>query len=191
MRYGVVVVAGLIVAAGAQAQTGTMAPMQSGATSTKQATRYVVVGQGCPGQLSARPATAGGATVWTTALEDQDKKGRAPSPGSMGVHVEFDGAKTQVHSAELSVRYLPLGLRVMPVTPDVNAKGSQESKKKTFSLTAEEKTRIEGNLMVGPASMIESVHLTSATFADGGVWRAPSDSACTVAPERLILVNTK
>ena len=191
MRYGVVVVAGLIVAAGAQAQTGTMAPMQSSTASARQATRYVLVGPGCPGQLSARPAPTGGATVWTTALEDQDKKGRAPSAGSMGVHVEFDGAKTQAHSVELSVRYLPLGLRVMPVAPDTNAKSSQESKKKTFSLAGEDKTPIEGNLMVGPAATIESVHLMSATFADGSVWRAANDSTCTIEPDRLILVNTK
>jgi hypothetical protein len=129
--------------------------------------------------------------VWTTALEDQEKKGRTPAPGSMGVHVEFDGAKMQARSVELSVRYLPFGLRVMPVTPDTNAKSSQESKKKTFTLVGEDKTPIAGNLMVGPASMIDSVHLMSVTFSDGSVWHAPNDSACTVAPERLILVDTK
>jgi hypothetical protein len=184
MRFGVVMVAGLMAAGVVQAQ-------QSSAASAKQMPRYVLVGPGCPGQFSAHQQSSGGVTMWTTALEDKGKKEQPPAAGSLGVHVEFNGAKTQAHSVELSVRYLPLGLRVMPVAPDTNAKSSQESKKKTFSLAGEDKTPIEGNLMVGPAATIESVHLMSATFADGSVWRAANDSTCTIEPERLILVNTK
>jgi hypothetical protein len=183
MRIGVVAVAGLMVAAGAQAQ------QQSSEASAKQMPRYVAVGAGCPGQLSAHQQSSGGSTMWTIALEDKDKKEQPPAAGSLGVHVEFQGVKTQARSAELSVSYLPAGLRVMPVTP--GAKSSQESKKKTFELTAEDKARVEGNLMVGRAATIESVHLMSVTFTDGSVWHAANDSTCTIEPNRVVRVDSK
>jgi hypothetical protein len=183
MRLGLVAVAGLIVAAGAQAQAA--------GASTAQATKYVIVGEGCPGQLKARTATTGAGTVlWTTALEDKDKKDPSKAPGSMGVHVEFEGVRVEARSVELRVSYLSPGMRVMPVTPGTSAKEPQELKK-TFALAAEDKDRVEGDLMVGPASMIKDVHLISVTFADGSVWRAPNDSACTIEPNRVLPVDTK
>jgi hypothetical protein len=184
MRFGVVAVAGLMVAAGAQAQ-------QASGASTKQMPRYVLVGPGCPGQFTARQQASGGGTMWTTALEDKDKKEQPPAGGSLGVHVDFQGAKTQARSAELSVSYLPAGLRVMPVAPGADAKNPDESKKKTFALTAEDKAHVEGNLMVGPAAMIESVHLMSVTFTDGSVWRAANDSTCTIEPNRVVQVDSR
>jgi hypothetical protein len=185
MRFGVVAVAGLMVAAGAQAQ------QQSTGASTKQMPRYVLVGPGCPGEFTARQQSSGGSTMWATALEDKDKKEQPPAAGSLGVHVEFQGAKTQARSAELSVSYLPAGLRVMPVAPGADAKSTDETKKKTFELTAEDKARVEGNLMVGRAATIESVHLMSVTFTDGSVWHAANDSTCTIEPNRVVRVDSK
>jgi hypothetical protein len=182
MQGWIVAVAGLMVAAGAQAQQGR--------ASKAQASRYVIVGEGCPGQLKAQQQSIGGATMWVTALEDKDKKDLTHAPSSMGVHVEFESAKTPARSAELSVSYMAAGMRVMPVTPGASAKGPQELKK-TFALAAEDKDRVEGDLMVGPASMIKDVHLISVTFADGSVWRAPNENACTIEPNRVLPVDKK
>jgi hypothetical protein len=177
-----VAVAGLMVAAGAQAQQS--------AVKLGPASNVVNLSGACPGQLMARQQTIGGATMWVTALEDKDQKDLARAPSSMGVHVEFDHPKTAARSLELSVSYLPPGLRSMQV-PETNAKGSQEYKKKTFTLSSGDEARVEGNLMVGPAAMIKDVHLISATFADGSVWHAPNENACTVEPNRVVPVATK
>ncbi|HEY4010898.1 MAG TPA: hypothetical protein VGM11_12160 [Acidobacteriaceae bacterium] len=180
MRFGAVAVVGLMAAAVAQAQTGS--------ASTAQASRYVIVGSGCPGQLMARQQTNGVGTVWATALEDKDKKDRSRAPGSMGVHVEFEGAKTNVQALELSVSYLPPGMRLMPVDPKQRTKDTREDRK-TFVLKQEAAMHIDGDLMVGPAATITRVHLASVTYADGSMWRAPSEDACTVEPNRVLPVN--
>ena len=56
----------------------------------------------------------------------------------------------------------------------MDAKSAKESKK-TFVLQQEAALRVDADLLVGPAATITRVHLVSATFADGSVWRAPSD----------------
>jgi hypothetical protein len=181
MRIGIVAVAGLMVAAGAQAQTGS--------ASTAQLSQYVVVGAGCPGQLTAQQQTQGPGTVWTIAQQDTDKKSQN-APGSMGVHVSFASPKTQVASLELSVSYLPPGLRLMPTDPKQGTKDTREDSK-TFVLKQEAAMHINGDLMVGPAATITRVHLVSATFADGSVWHAPNANACSIEPNRVMLVDTK
>lgn len=125
------------------------------------------------------------------AFEDKDrKKDEWPSQGSIGVHVVFEGARNQTRALEFSVSYLPAGLRLMPVAPGGDEKDPQELKK-TFVLTANDKTRVERDLMVGPAAMITRVHLISATFADGSVWHAANEGACSVEPSRAIAVDGK
>jgi hypothetical protein len=81
----------------------------------------------------------------------------------------------------------------MQVAPTVtNAVRAQpQERAKTFNLDREAAMRIGGDLLVGPAATITRVHLVSATFADGSVWHAPSDDACTVVPSRRMLVASK
>jgi len=178
MRIGIVAVAGLI-AAGAQAQTGKVG-------ATTQASRYVIEGPGCPGALRAQHQPTMGKTIWTVALEDKNKKDQGRAPASMGLHVVFESARTQPRSAELSVSYLPLRLKAMPIESD-----KAQELKKTFALAAEDKDRLDGDLMVGPAATITRVHLMSVTFADGSVWHAPSEDACSVAPALYMPVEAK
>jgi hypothetical protein len=182
MRVFVMAVAGLMVAAGAQAQ-------QSSDASAKQMTRYVLVEPGCPGQLSARQAPQWPGTVWTIAQQDTDKKSQ-DAPGSMGVHVSFVSPKTQVASLELSVSYLPPGQRLMPTAPKQGTKDMREDSK-TFVLKQEAAMHVDGDLMVGPAATITRVHLISATFADGSVWHAANANACSIEPNRVLPVDAK
>ena len=183
MRVFVMAVAWLMVAAGAQAQ-------QSSDASAKQMPRYVLVEPGCPGQLSAHQQTQGVGTVWTIAQQDTDKKSQN-APGSMGVHVSFESPKTwQVASLELSVSYLPAGLRVMPIDQKQGTKDMREDSK-TFVLKQEAAMHVKGDLMVGPAATITRVHLISATFADGSVWHAANEGTCTTEPNRVLLVDAK
>jgi hypothetical protein len=183
MRIGIVAVAGLMVAAVAQAQTG--------GASTAQLSQYVVTGSACPGQLQARQQATGGATVWTTALEDQKDKADG-KPNGLGVHVDFQGAKTAIKTLELRVSYEPLGLKRMPVTPGTNGfAGSTPEREKNFNLDREAAMRVDADLLVGPAATITRVHLMSATFADGSVWHAPTQNACSVVPSRIVLVKSK
>ncbi len=119
------------------------------------------------------------------ALEDKNKKDQWPDPGGMGVHVVFGNARMRTRSLEISVSYLPLGLRL---TPDEK---SPQELKKTYVVTVDDKTQIQRDLMVGPAAAILRVHLVSATFADGSVWHATSDGACSVEPNRVLAVDGK
>ncbi len=181
MRVFMMAVAGLMLAAGAQAQTGSV--------SNAQASHYVLVGPGCPGQLTAQQRSKGGETVWTIAQEDKGLKEQASKP-SLGVRVAFQGVKMPVRSLELRVSYLPQGLRLMPVDPKQGTKDMQESDK-TFVLQQKAAMHVVGDLLVGPAATITRVHLMSATFADGSVWHAANEDACTVEPNRVMEVAAK
>lgn len=151
---------------------------------------YVIVGAGCPGQLVARQQATGGATVWTTAQEDATINRARPS--GLGVHVQFAGIKTPVKTLELRVGYEPVGLKRMPVALGTNGFASATSEReKNFTLDREAAMRVDADLLVGPAATITRVHLLSAIFADGSVWRAPSEEACSVVPSRIVLVNSK
>jgi hypothetical protein len=181
MRVFVMAVAGLMAGVG-QAQ-------QSSDASAKQMPRYVLVEPGCPGQLSAHQQTQGVGTVWTIAQQDTDNKSQN-APGSMGVHISFESPKTQVASLELSVSYLPQGLRVMPIDQKQGTKDMREDSK-TFVLKQEAAMHVNGDLMVGPAATITRVHLMSATFVDGSVWHAANANACSIEPNRVLLVDAK
>ena len=195
MRLGAVAVLGLMMAAAgaAQEQQGKAPEPQ---LQTEQQHKTSVILQGvvtalsgaCPaGALRARQQTVGGATMWTTAQEDLGRKYQGRAPGSMGVHVNFDSVTNPVESVELSVSYLPLKLRVMPVA----AAADNSDPKKTFVLKQAAALKIDGDLMVGPAATIQTVHLISVTFADGTIWRAPNEDSCTVVPSRMLLVDKK
>lgn len=179
MRLGVVV--GLMIAT----MTGTQ-PVSAGVTPTS---RVATAGSRCPGALRADQHTVGGQrTVWTMALEDKNKKDQWPDPAGMAaVHMVFENTRAQIRSLEVSVSYLPLGPRLMPDADGTNA----QEMKKNYVLTADDKTRIERNLMVGPAATITRLHVTSATFADGSVWHATSEGACSIEPSRAIAVDGK
>lgn len=170
-------VAGLMILAIAKAQS-----MSGGVTpAAKNAATK------CPGWLRADQHTVGGQRIlWTFALEDKDKKDQWwPILGSLGVHVAFQGPETRTRSLEFSVSYLPPGVR------STGREGSAQLLKKSYVLTGDEKERLEGNLLVGSASTVTRVQLVSATFADGSVWHAASDGACSVEPNRVIPIDGK
>jgi hypothetical protein len=185
MRFGVMAVVGFAVAALGQAPRGNV--------SQAQLSQYVVAGSGCPGQLQAWQQATGGATIWTTALEDQKNEDRADAKSSgLGVHVAFQGAKTWIKTLELRVSYEPLGLKSMPVAPGTNGfVSSTAEREKTFNLDREAATRVDADLLVGPAATITRVNLMSATFTDGSIWHAPGKDTCSVVPNRVVLVKAK
>ena len=195
MRFGAVAMVGLMVAAGvAQAQQAKADPK----VPTEQQKTVVLLqgmvtalnGSECPGALRARQQATGGAAIWTTALEDPYVS--TARPRGLGIHVDFQTTKT-VKALELRLSYLPLGLHRMEVTPAfTNTMATQpQERTKTFNLDREAATRIDANLLVGPAATITRVHLVSATFADGTVWHAPSDDACSVVPDRFMEVAAR
>jgi hypothetical protein len=194
MRFGFVAILGLIAGAVAAAAQQANAPTVKGAEIKQLQPRYVFLAAGCPGQLQARQQATGGAVVWTTALEDQsDKTAWTARPSGLGIHVEFAGVKTAVKAMELRVSYLPLGLRRMPLDTTLRntVAESPQERAKTFDLDREAAMQIGGDLLVGPAAMITRVHLVSATFADGSLWRAPDEDACTIEPNRWLLLEAK
>jgi hypothetical protein len=178
MRFGAVAILGMIAGVGVQAQ---QAP---------QGAHFVVVERGCPGALRAQHQATSGYAMWTVALEDKDRDGQAQKARGPGLHVEFDGVKDKVKALELSVSYLPVGSRVLPVEPGMDSKSAKESKK-TFVLQQEAARQVDAELLVGPAATITRVHLVSATFADGSVWRASSEDVCSVAPALYMAVEAK
>jgi hypothetical protein len=200
MRFGAVAVVGL---AGMMV-TGLVALAQQAKSaepeiSTDQQKAMVILRgmetaavSACPGALLARQQAVGGGTVWTTALGDRSAM-RNGRPTGLGVHVEFEHKASRVKAIELRVSYLPLGLRRMPLAATLtNAASRQEDEQeKTFSLDRVAATRIDGDLLVGPAATITRVRLVSVTFADGKMWREPAEDACAVVPSRMMLVATR
>ncbi|HZQ44803.1 MAG TPA: hypothetical protein VFA99_16225 [Acidobacteriaceae bacterium] len=212
MRFGIVAVAGLMVAAGAaQAQQVKAAEPQ---LPTAQQTKAIVAravqtavpgavpakglvivsGPTCPaGLLRADQQATGGATLWTTAQEDEgDKEALLRRPTGLGVHVDFQGTTSPVKALELRVSYEPLGLKRVPAGPGTNGfVNNSREREKNFNVDREAAMRIRADLLVGPAATITRVHLMSATFADGSVWRAPTPDACSVVPNRFMRVKSK
>lgn len=170
MRVFAMAVAGLIIAAGAQ----------QGRANAAQFSRYAA-GAGCPGALWAQRQPGGGATVWTVAQEDRNRDRQTQGMKGSGVHVEFNTPNKSVQMLELTVNYVPAGVRVKPVAPGTDATISKESKK-TFVLQQESSRRVDADLLIGPAATITRVHVVSATFSDGSGWRAPSEDVCSVGP---------
>ncbi len=213
MRLGVVAVAALMMAAGvAQAQQVKAAEPQ---LPTEQQTKAIVTraeqtavprsvpakglvivsGPTCPaGLLQADQQATGGATVWTAALEDEgNKDALLRRPTGLGVHVDFQGTTGPVKALELRVSYEPLGLKRAAGYDWVrmNSWATRREREKNFNLDRQATMRVDADLLVGPAATITRVHLVSATFADGSVWRAPTPDACSVVPNRFMRVNSK
>lgn len=211
MRFGVVAVAALIVAAGvAHAQVKATEPQIPTAQQTRAIVAraeqtevprpvppnglVVVSGPTCPaGLLRADQQATGGATVWTTALEDEgNQDALLRRPTGLGVHVDFQGIASPVKALELRVSYEPLGLKKVPLALGTNGfVSSPREREKNFNIDREAAMQVHADLLVGPAATITRVHLMSATFADGSVWRAPTPDACSVVPNRFMRVTSK
>jgi len=205
MRLGLVAIVGLMAGVGVACAQQASEPgtpltmthppkMKAAATPVQLQSRYPAWGVGCPGQLVARQQATGGATVWTTAYEDQgDKADWIARPRGLGIHVEFTGDGAAVKDLELRVSYLPMGLRSMQVAPQMTngVAESPRERAKTFNLNREAALRIGGDLLVGPAATITRVQLVSATFADGNVWHASSENQCSIEPSKYMLVEAK
>lgn len=191
MRVFVMAVAGLMVAAGVQAQQSTQA--QQKAEKGLKDLQAAMVARECPGVLRVQHQPTG-PTMWTVALEDKGPDNQAQRMKGPGLHVEFDGVldgvRERVNALELSVSYLPAGLRVTPVEADMQSASAKESKK-TFVLQQEAAGRVDADLLIGPAATITRVHLVSATFADGYVWHATGEDVCSVAPSLYMPVEAK
>lgn len=194
MRFVAVAVVGLagwMAASGVQAQQ-VKAPEPQ--IPTEQQKKAMVIlqqrmgdltpGSLCPGILSARRQGVGG-TVWTTALEDRNIV-RSGRPTGLGVHVEFEHRGSPVKALEMRVGYLPPGLRLMPVAGDLR---SDTEREKTFDLDRVAAERIDGDLLVGAAATITRVRLVSVTYADGNVWREPTENACVATPNGYLPVG--
>lgn len=197
MLFGVVAVAGFMMAA-AVAQAQQVKAEEPQPTEQQQKAMAGLQGvvttlQGsCPGALRASQQSAGGAMEWTTALEDQKDNIAKAIPDGLGVHVDLTGLKNPVKTLELRVSYEPLGLKKMPVELETNSFASATSEReKNFNLDRQPAMRVDADLLVGPAATITRVHLISATFADGSVWRAPTEDACSVVPSRFVRVNSQ
>ena len=194
MRFGLLAVVGLMAGVGAAVAQQASEPGRARSAIVEVQPGYAVVGVGCPGAFQARQQAAGGAAVWTTALEDEhDKAAWTARPSGLGIHVDFTGAKSPVKALEVRVSYLPLKLRLMPAGPETKAvvEESAQERAKTFNLDRTAAMRIGGDLLVGPAATITRVHLMSATFADGSVWRASSEDQCSIVPSKFMLVEAK
>jgi FtsZ-interacting cell division protein ZipA len=193
MRVFVMAVVGLMVAGVAQAQQSTQAQQNAQAQQRAQKAledmQVAMIARECPGVLRAQHQPTG-PTMWTVALEDKGRDAQAQKVKGPGLHVEFEAPKDGVKTLELTVSYLPAGLRVTPVEADMQSKTAKESKK-TFVLQQEAARRVDADLLIGPAATITRVHLVRATFADGNVWNASSEDVCSVAPSLYMPVEAK
>lgn len=197
MRLVCVVVAGLMVAAGAQAQQSTPAQLSKQQAEVPQGTQQFLQKQleeaefrleygDCPGiKLSARRQSPGG-TMWTVSREDSASGEAIAKRAGEGVHVELKSAKDGLREIELSVSYVAPGARVMTVAPD-----AKDVREKTFDVSTGGETDVDRDLLVGPTFEITQVRLISATFADGKTWRAASKDACSVVPSKFLPVEAK
>lgn len=141
----------------------------------------------CPGHLWAREG-ARPETQWTRSLEDKSGPGFAPAPGSTGLHVALSAAPRDLREMDLAVFFVPPGARLLGVR---GLSGEQiPEQKKTFRLVATTNAArsLDGDLLVGPSFEIQRVHLLSVTYKDGSVWRAASESVCSIVPDRLLPV---
>ena len=138
----------------------------------------------CPMGISTQ-LRGSGSTLWTIALQDANI--RAPR-ADFGVHVQLNSIDQShiIKSVEVAVRYLPAGLRLLPLSDDIPA----NARSKTFHLSAQDGAALQlaGDLLIGPSAGILRVNLTRVNFADGTTWQAPTPNACSAKPNGLLLV---
>lgn len=203
MRFGAVTAAGLMIAAGvaqgqqsAQQQQSTQAQQSAQAQPNTQTQQWLqkqlqdalaALDHGrCPGTLSARQQSPVG-TMWTVSQEDAKDPAFKRRGANSGVYVALKSTKGALREIELNVSYIAPGARIMPV----DSTDEKDMRQKTFELSAGGQRDVDGYLLVGPAFRISSVHLISATYADGTMWHARSEEDCRVEPSRFLQVATR
>ena len=144
-------------------------------------------GTGCPVGMSAEQSGIG-STLWTVALEDQNKTPKQTALG-MGVHVEVKGTNAStIKQVKLAVRYLAAGTRFLPI----ETTGAPDHHTKTFDLSAENgaSLRLAGDLLVGHIASILRIDLLSIDYTDGTSWHTSKSSYCSAKPSPFVLVAT-
>jgi hypothetical protein len=145
----------------------------------------------CPVGMFAQRRDSG-QTLWITSFEDehQSQKLNPSKPGNTGVHVFLSShGKATIRQVEIAVYYVAPGTRVLPVSSD----NTPPDPRKTFNLSAENGAalKLAGDLLLGPVAGITRVHLVSIDYTDGTSWHAARESACSIEPSRLLLVNAR
>jgi hypothetical protein len=151
--------------------------------------KNIVIQNSCPVGMFAQRRDSG-QTLWITSFEDehQPQKINPLKPGNTGVHVFLSShGKATIRQVEIAVYYVAPGTRVLPVGSD----NTPPDPRKTFNLSAENgaSLKLAGDLLLGPVAGITRVHLLSIDYTDGTSWHAPRESACSIEPSRLLLVN--
>lgn len=165
---------------------------QAAKANSPAASHFVPTGE-CPAHLTAHQQGSGQA-VWTIALEDAGKpaqSGDGPPPET-GVHVNLQLPRgAELSHVRLMVSFVPPGVRAYPVPAARFTSTRPAEQKKTFELSAPDGTdrEVEGDLLVGRSFLIKRVHLLELTYADGRVWRAPREDACSIEPNRFLLIH--
>jgi hypothetical protein len=143
---------------------------------------------GCPVGMTAQQSGIG-QTLWTIALEDQNKAPKQTDTGGMGVHVELKGRNAStIKQVELAVHYLPAGMRFLPV----ETTSAPDDHSKTFDLSAENgaSLKLAGDLLVGSAASILRVDLLRVDYADGTSWHnTGKGSYCSAEPSRVVRIT--
>ena len=142
-------------------------------------------GIGCPVGMNVQQKGVG-QTLWTIALEDQNKTPRQINPG-MGVHIELMGRNAStIKQVELAVHYLPAGTRFLPV----ETASVPDDRSKTFDLSSESgaSLRLAGDLLVGHAASILRVDLLRVDYTDGTSWHTTGSSYCSVKPSPFVRI---
>jgi hypothetical protein len=145
----------------------------------------------CPVGMFAQRRDSG-QTMWIVSLQDESNPNHAtaPQPGNTGVRVSLTAPrKSPIRQAELAVYYVAPGTHALLISN----KKSPPDLKKTFHLAASDDASLHltGDLLVGPSAGITLIHLLSLDYADGATWTAPNNTACTVEPSGLLLVDAK
>lgn len=141
----------------------------------------------CPVGFQAK-RSGSGQTIWTIAQEDAGKQDSASKrPSDVGVHVQLRTFQNEnLKEVELSVAYLPAGVRYTPVQPEADT-----AHRKTFNLVAANSLahQIQGDLLVGVAAGVTRVYLMHIVYADGTEWRPGKGKPCSVEPNGFTLVG--
>lgn len=195
MRFGIVTALGLMAGMGAAGAQQAKAPVKEtppaetpAQVQNREAQAEIVVsGSACPVGAFRAQRQSPGEMVWTVSREDSKDTLFVRKQGNSGVHFDLKSSLGAVRELHLSVSYVAPGARVMPV----GAAEKSDVLEKTFDVSADGEADVDRNLLVGRVFEITSVHLVSATFANGSVWRAPSENVCSVAPSGFLLVGGK
>ena len=146
----------------------------------------------CPVSMRAEHGSGGGLIMTRQPKSNSDPQPAEPKSPSQQLHLILSKsvARARITGARVTVRGTNGKGRAVPT---VFGQNTPSSATKTLDLKFEVASdgEVSTDIALPGFTSVQSIRVDSLTYADDSVWISPSDKACRVAPDPLMLVSSR